>query len=230
VILDGQEVKVDWPAAGDRIWLEKQNGKWTSIPGWSLKEKGPHRYGTFKDAIQNHVVFVYGTGGSDAENVWSQYKARYDAEVFWYQGNGSIDIISDKEFSPEQYKDRNVVLYGNSKTNRAWKQLLKDCPIQIDNKSVKIGDRKMKGKDLACLFIYPRPDSDKASVGVVGGTGIEGMRLTDVRPYLYPGYAYPDFIVFTPDMLKKGNGNGVKGAGYFGIEWQVSIGDAVFSE
>ena len=82
-----------------------------------LTEKGPHRYGTFKDPFNHRMVFVYGTKGNAAENKWSFDKARYDAETWYYRGNGAVDIIADKEYSPEKYDGSNVIIYGNASTN-----------------------------------------------------------------------------------------------------------------
>lgn len=62
---------------------------------------------------------------------------------------------------------------------------------------------------------WPRPDSDIASVGVVAGTGATGLRLTNGRPYLYPGYGFPDLLVARPNLLVEGI-TGVEAAGFFG--------------
>ena len=42
------------------------------------------------------MVFVYGTSGTKEENDWSYNKARYDAETWYYRGNGAVDMIADK--------------------------------------------------------------------------------------------------------------------------------------
>ena len=77
------------------------------------------RYGPFKEAFQHCMQFVYGTQGTEEENAWAFAKARYDAEQFWYRGNGSIDVIPDIEFDPDRDKDRAVIVYGNADTNTA---------------------------------------------------------------------------------------------------------------
>ncbi len=230
VDLDSQRVdNIERDKDVDKIWLEKRNDEWSVIAKPSKSLKGPHRYGTFKDAINNRVVFVYGTEGTDDENAWAKAKAKYDGEIFWYQGNGAIEIISDAEFDAGAYPDRNVVIYGNAETNSAWDELLPDCPVQVHANSIEIGDKKISGKDLGCLFIRPRLDSDIASVGVVGGSGIVGMRMTNNRPYLYPGYAFPDCLVYSAEMLREGS-EGVRAAGFFGEDWSVETGEFVFSE
>ena len=227
--LDDQNLgAVPVPTTDRRVWLSRENDRWQVINQPTARLKGPHRYGTFKDAFKNRVMFVYGTKGNKEENEWAFEKARYDAESFWYQGNGSIDIIADTEFDPKKDPDRNVILYGNAKTNAAWNVLLADSPVLVDNNTVTIGKKQIKGRDLAVLFIRPRMGSDIASVGVVTGTGIIGMRLTDRRPYLAPAYAIPDVTVFNPELLSDQD-KGVKAAGFFGLDWGIETGEFVWN-
>jgi len=209
------------------LWLFKKDSKWTTGDPPSPLLKGAHRNGPFKDAFRHGMIFVFGTNGTDEENSWAFGKARFDAEIFQYQGNGSVEIISDKDFRPEAYPDRNVILYGNASMNKAWKPLLGDSPVVVDKKSLKVGTRRVEGRDLACLFIRPRRDSDIACVGVVAGTGILGMRLSNTRPYLSAGYVLPDMIVFNSDVAK-GGGRGIKVAGFFGPDWGVESGDFIW--
>ncbi|MCX6576451.1 MAG: hypothetical protein NTV82_08690 [Candidatus Aminicenantes bacterium] len=61
----------------------------------------------------------------------------------------------------------------------------------------------------------------------MAGTGIQGMRLTNTRPYLSAGYALPDMIVFNADVAK-GSGRGIKLAGFFGLDWGVESGEFIW--
>src|SRR5690606_22999221 len=79
----------------DKIYMAKSN-RWTIVEKPAVTEKGPHRGGTFKEAFNHRMVFVYGTGGNAAENKWAYEKAVYDAEVWYYRGNGAVDIVADK--------------------------------------------------------------------------------------------------------------------------------------
>jgi len=227
--IDDQKIEnVVIPSAEKKIWLKKNESQWELAEKPSPSVKGPHRYGTFKDAFQNRFMFVYGTHGNKKENDWAYAKSRYDAEHFWYQGNGSIDIIPDDEFNAKSEPDRNVILYGNSQTNSAWEMLLGDSPVEVLQDKIKIGDKSLEGKNLACLLIRPRPGSDFASIGAVSGTGLTGMRLTNRRPYLNPGYGYPDFIIFTLEMLTNQE-QGVKVAGFFGLDWGLESAEMVWN-
>jgi dienelactone hydrolase len=222
--LDGQKAeKVPWPDAG-KLRLQREGEKWSAAGPPAPGHKGPHRYGPFRDVFRNRMLFVYGTKGTPAENAWALAKARYDAETFWYRGNGSVDVIADTAFQTAETAERNVVLYGNADTNAAWGVLLKDSPVQLRRGAVTVGERKLTGEHLACLFLRPRPGSERACVGVVGGTGLAGMRLTDRLPYFVSGVAYPDCIVLGPETLREGV-NGVRVAGYFGLDWGVGSGE-----
>jgi len=226
--LDGQKLAaVPYPTQTQRLTLARTNGVWAVVPAPSPALKGPERCGPFKQAFRNRMLFVYGTQGTPEENAWAFAKARYDAETFWYRGNGAVDIIADKTFDAAKERDRNIILYGNAETNAAWNALLSACPVSVQRNRVRVGAQEWTGGDLACLFVYPRPGSDRASVGVVSGTGLVGMRLTDRQPYLAPGVGYPDCLVFSAEMLTKGI-EGVRAAGFFGPDWSVTGGEFVF--
>src|SRR5690606_10043346 len=119
--------------------------------------------------------FVYATRGNAAEDSWAYNKARYDAEVWYYRGNGAVDVIADVDFAPSAFPDRGVILYGNASNNAAWNSLLADCPIQVTRSQISVGTTSFKGDDLGAYFVWPRRDSDIASVGVVTGTGLTGL-------------------------------------------------------
>ncbi|MCG3126655.1 MAG: hypothetical protein CHACPFDD_01506 [Phycisphaerae bacterium] len=213
-------------AAGDngaeRVWLSKAAGAWSAaLQPPPAAYKSPARGGPFKLAFDHQVVFVYGTIGSADENAWSLAKARFDAETFWYRGNGSVDVIPDTDFQPAQFRDRGVVLYGDRDTNAAYASLLPDAPIVVRRGAVQVGPTTIAGDDLACLFCYPRRDSDDALVAVVGGTGRAGLRLCDRLPYFMSGVAFPDYCVLSPQMLHEGFA-GVRAAGFFDQAWRIA--------
>ena len=231
VILDGQTLtnlngagSMSGGAMPKTVWLARRGDRWVVSGPASLADKGPHRAGPFKEAFAHRILLVYGTRGTPEENAWALAKARFDSESFWYRGNASLEMIPDTAFNPRQHRDRGVILYGNADSNAAWQVLLGDSPVQVRRGSVRVGDRETTGTDLCCLFLRPRRDSDVASVGVVSGSGVVGMRLADRLPYFLAGVALPDLTVFTPATLEQGWG-AVLGAGYFGNDWSVENGE-----
>ena len=237
VELDGQTLRGIKPLAGqgsNRVWLTRKGKTWSaaSEPP-SPRLKGPHRYGPFKEAFRNRFVLVYGTKGTATENDWAKCRSRYDAEVFWYRGNGSVDVLADTAFldpaRQAEFQDRGVILYGHAESNAAWPVLLAKCPVQVRRGKVSVGTRTLEGDDLACLVVYPRPDSDQASVGVVAGTGMTGLRLTERLPYFVSGVAYPDCAIFSAHRLEEGKA-GLRVAGFFGVDWSIDAGEFAWRE
>ncbi|MCF7567409.1 alpha/beta hydrolase [Sabulilitoribacter arenilitoris] len=210
-----------------KVFFKKVNDIWQVTSSPSLKEKGPHRSGGFKDAFNNNVVFVYATNGTPTENVWYYNRARFDAETFWYRANGYIDIVKDVDFSLKKYADRNVVIYGNADNNKAWNMLLKDCPIQVKDYGVNFNGKTLFGNQWGMYFVVPRKDSDKASVGVVTATGSKGMKAAYMNHYLVNGTTFPDVLLFDDEVLQNGM-PAVKCAGFFGNNWSVDTGDFVW--
>ncbi|HHN48096.1 MAG TPA: alpha/beta hydrolase [Bacteroidales bacterium] len=211
---------------GNDITLQLRQEQWHLTDGAIPQEKNPGRYGGFKLAFTNNMVFVYATNGSAEENEWYENKARFDAETFWYRGNGSIEIIPDFEFAPDNFADRNVIIYGNADNNLAWNQLLAHCPVQVKNGSISFGERVFDCESLGAYFIYPRPESPTASVGVVASSGAEGMKALYPNDYFSGITGFPDLLIFDIDWIKESL-DGVIVSGFFGNDWSVKGGKFV---
>ena len=91
---------------------------------------------------------------------------------------------------------------------------------------MKVGDRQLSG-DYGAYFIYPRRDSELASVGVVTASGSKGMKAAHANWYLTNGSTFPDVLVFHPDFVRDGIA-GVELSGFFGNDWSVKNGDFVW--
>jgi hypothetical protein len=184
--------------------------------------KGAHRAGPFKHAFNNRMAFVYATGGTPEENAWALAKARYDADTWQYRANGSVDVVPDTAFdldAPEN-ADRNIILYGCADSHQLWDALLADAPIRIARGTATVGDRTLERDDLAGHFLYPRPGSDTALVGVVAGTGAVGRRRADEPRYFISGVGYSDWMLTSPEVLETGI-DGVIAAGFFDAKWSI---------
>ena len=230
VVLDGQSVTNLVPDGSlGTVRMARDGNGWAPTRPAPSSHKGPHRAGPFKEAFAHRMLLVHATGGTPEENAWALAKARFDSESFWYRGNASLEVIPDTAFDPVRHRDRGVILYGNADTHRAWKALLSDSPVQVRRGKVLLGGREIPGDHLACLFLRPRPDSPVASVGVVSGTGPEGMRLCDRVPYLMAGVALPDVTVFGPETLTHGTA-GVRVTGFFGNDWSVERGEMAWAD
>jgi hypothetical protein len=226
--LDGQDLATTPAANATRLTLTKTAGKWAVVPAAGAETKNPSRYGPLRMAFTHRMLFVYGTKGLPDENAWALAKARYDAETFWYRGNGSPEVIPDTAFDPKKDPNRDVILYGCAESNTAWGPLLGTSPVQVKHGLITIGDKRLESTYLACLFVRPRPGSATALVAAVSGTGIGGMRQTNNLPYLQPMIGFPDVLVTDAKALTEGP-SGVRVAGFFDLDWGIGS-DFVFKE
>jgi len=192
------------------------------VPGPPLgaREKSPEFSGPFKRTFRRHFVLVYGTRGTPEENRELLERARCDSEIWWYRGNGRGRLVSDTEYLALKRTDSNAILYGNADTNLVWKERVgASAPIQVRRGSVKLGDREWKGDDICALIVYPSSVAAEL-FGLVGSTGVAGTRLSYTSAYFVSGVGYPDYTIFGPDVLQKGDG-GVRAAGWFDADWKL---------
>lgn len=226
ILINGQMIHAK---AGNDLTLEWKNNNWVEVPEVDFNKKYPARYGGFKHAFDNQMLFVFATGGNDIENEWYKNKARFDAETFLYRGNGAIDIIPDTLFLPDDFPDHNVIIYGNADNNSAWQLVLDDVPVVVRNGSVRFGDHNIEGDDLGAMFIYPRAGSQIASAGVIAGSGERGMSAAFANDYFSGITGFPDLMIFTAEMLSGGL-SGMVVSGFFGSNWDIESGEFVFEK
>lgn len=229
ILLDGNDPVYHMISAKDDFLCLYKKDRWEAGEKPAARMKGVIRNGSFREPFNHRMVYVYGSSGSKEESSANYNKARYDAEVWYYRGNGAVDIITDKAFDPAKYPDRGVILYGNASNNSAWKKLLSGCPVQVNRGSITAGNRIYEGDDLGAYFMWPRPDSETASVAVISGTGLTGMRATEANQYFAAGSGFPDFFVFSVDILKEGV-KGIRCAGFYDNEWKIDPGNTAFNE
>ena len=90
----------DEPSGGELLWLERAaredgSSAWMVSRKSTDRSKRAGRMGPFKAAFDRNMLFVVGTGGTDAQRAALARKARYDAEQFLVRGNASPEILDD---------------------------------------------------------------------------------------------------------------------------------------
>jgi len=217
VALDGSTVEIPSGLAGKVKLIRAEDGAWSLCDTLSAKTSG------FKSAFDRRFVLVYGTKGTPEENAWAFAKARYDAEQWWYRGNGTTTMLSDSALDrPETLAalaDRGVILYGHSDMNSAWMKLAApDAPARMSRGKATVGDRAIEGDDLFGVFLAPRA-SGGGPLGVVAGSGTSGMRAADRLTYFSSGTGFPDALIGRAGMLLRGQ-EGIEAAEFFDNGWR----------
>lgn len=224
--IDGTSINELPVGADESVSLRRTADGWIPAAPPDPMEKNPRRGGSFKSAFQNRFLLVYGTQGTAEENAWMLERARYDAEIFWYRGNGSVDVISDTTWREVAADDRNLIVYGNASINVAWAELLADSPVAVTENQWRLAARNPVSESVAVLLLRPRSGNSSSLVGAIGGTTLTAMRATDRIPLYTSGTGYPDVVVTQPDFLQAGT-SAVKLAGYFGNNWSFDTGEWV---
>ena len=75
-------------------------------------------------------------------------------------------------------------------------------------------------ENLGAYFTWPLRNSTTASVSVITGSGLGGMKAANANQYFAGASGFPDFMIFDLDMLQTG-ALGVKFAGFFDNNWKL---------
>lgn len=240
--IDGNPAKA--AQRGTRVSVVKRaDGRWVDAgegPNGSASTSSgaAPAVGPFKNAFTNHFVQVYSSAGTAEENAWSLARARFDAEQWWYTGNGRAVLLSDAQFLKKLDAGEvsgNVILYGNTTTNSAAARLAASGATSVSRGKAALGDRVLQGDDLGVLsvgtFTTGDKDGDRRTrmYALIGGTGIAGMRATDRMPYLLSGVGIPDVCVIRSDVWSKGT-QAIECAGFLGSNLGVEGSEIVWRE
>jgi len=222
--LDGQSIRMAWPSEPTGMVLRRAGDDWRVEESAESQttEKNSQRSGFFKEAFRRRFVLVYGTQGTEEENQAMLNRVRFDAETFWYRGNGSVDCMSDTQWQEMADEDRNVIVYGNASINLAWRQLLANSPIVVERDRWMIEGKEAKQTEAAVLMVRPRANSPHALVGAIGGTSTRALRATLRLPIFSSGTGYPDYLLLSPDFLSKGN-DAILATGFFNNDWSLDV-------
>ncbi len=146
----------------------------------------------FKSVYKNHVTFVVTTSGSAADMEWSRNKARFDAEQLQYIGNGSVDVITDKELVTNKaaYDHRNLIFYGNHPIKPGW---------DLFGKAVSKVDLRTRSAVIYEVFVV-----DGRTIASIYSTDPGALRYGDRVPLFSSGASLPDVLVLNKSYLSKG--------------------------
>lgn len=142
----------------------------------------------FKSVFNNRLVLVLPTGGTAALQKWARNKARYDAEQLWYIGNGSVDVVTDEEFTKrsKEFAGRNVLAYGDARSNTV---------------AAMVGG---VSSVLAGSLFFESKVVDGRVIGRIYAAEDNSLRYCDRVPLFTAGAALPNTLVLHTSYLRNG--------------------------
>jgi pimeloyl-ACP methyl ester carboxylesterase len=220
LLINGEEISYAFKNS-EKLTFSKRGDKFQvgELKHLGLK-KSSSFYGSIKQAYFSPFVLVYGTKGDSATTELTFHQARLEATRWWRRANGFTEIISDTEVTSEIIADYNLVLFGGANENFITAKINENLPIKVKDGRILLGEKRIKGKQIAVEFIYPNPLNPEKFVFVHEGNDLKGFLLSDFFTTIYSGAGLPDFVIFDDRVKQKGWG-GVICAGFFDSDWQI---------
>ncbi len=186
--------------------------------------KTPSLYGPVKAAFFQPFLLVYGTQGRPEETDVLLNNTRRLAIRFWRRANGFARVVPDTALTEAQIRSHNLILIGGPTRNVVTQRVNARLPVRITPDGVSVGEQHLRGRDLAVVEVYPNPLAPEHLVAIFAGTSPKAEATTLLFQPIYSASGVPDFVVFGPEVKRKGWG-GVRAAGYFSTTWDLGNGD-----
>ncbi len=189
------------------------------------KNKGLHKkkglYGPIKKAYFTPFILIYGTIGDSSSTEENLAQARWQSYLWYYRGNGFVEIIPDTEVTDQIIKDYNLILFGNTETNFILKWINYQLPIHMGEEYIVFDNKKLKDKNLVFVEVYPNPLNPRHLVLVYSPISRPAEKFMGIFSPLYSGSGLPDYIIYDESVLKYGRA-GVKALGFFDKDWKFN--------
>ncbi len=240
--------------AEGRLSFVRQGDVWAVDKGRQIR--GPvKKHGLSGPVIDGWIrpaVHVIGTLGGEEEtnrlrNMMATEVRAWRSETCGFR---SVDhpVRRDTQLTAEDIRDRNLILWGNDKTNAVIKKINGKLPIRLDGHKVIVKDQVYDYDDVALAMIYPNPLNPERYVLIYSGnvwmagsmnyfrkSSPDGGKKT-IDYFKIPG-AYPtlpDWFVFRQNRVglsqyyrptyQKMKASGLEG-GFFDGNWQLADDD-----
>jgi hypothetical protein len=125
--------------------------------------KGLHKkhglQGPIDDAFLSSFIFVKPTGFCRSHAVDNWVKAEFDHAVTQWrqQMRGDAVVRPDNEITEQDIASSNLVLWGDSQSNKILAKIAEKLPIRWTADSVKAADQSFDPEHHAVIAIYPNP-------------------------------------------------------------------------
>lgn len=221
--IDGQVIKT---AGQDSLAFVKSGGKWELGTPKGLN-KSPEMQGPIDDAFYAPFVVVLPSGVEKHPLVqrWLSFEFNHFRERWKSLYRGDLQVITDKQLTPEIIESFNLVLWGTPRTNSVIRKLLSDTqlahtlPLKWNNAVVGVGVEQFESKNHVPMMIYPNPLNPAKYIVINSGpTHREGHDRTNSlqNPKL------PDWSIINLDELPNDLAPGaIVNQGFFNERWQV---------
>ncbi len=222
--IDKQTLRLPRPRS-DRSWSSTLH---KTADGWKLgpaPDNGPRKrhnlQGPIDDAFMDSFLVVRPTGKArhPAVETWTRSELDHCREHWRRQFRGDIREKNDVDVTDDDIADSNLILFGDTQSNRLLKRISADLSIQWNAQSVTVGKHNFDAKHHAPILIRPNPLNPKRYVVVNSGfTYREYAYLNNARQVpMLPDWAVVDLRT-PPGSQFPGK---IVAADFFNENWQL---------
>jgi hypothetical protein len=218
--IDGQQFKDVKSNLFDVLTFAKVDGRWTLGSGpygkaavnGSLKRM--YLQGPIDDAFTRAFVCVLGSGDtwhpSTQKFVDAKVKAfKYDWAKHW---RGELPTTGDYAVTPNDIKDKNLILFGDPSSNLTLAQIIDKLPLKWTKDEIEFAGQKFKASEHVPVMIFPNPLNPSKYVVLNTGHTWPSEDYAKTNAMLYPRLG--DYAILRVD-------GSVATAGLFDEFWKV---------
>ena len=127
--------------------------------GVTLTGKRPGLQGPIDDAFRTAFLCVRGTStpANDAVGRWADASLRRFQWEWGRHYRGTLPVKDDTQVTPEDLRDRNLVLFGDPASNRWIREALPGLGVRWSADTVQVGDATYPAADHGLALIAPNP-------------------------------------------------------------------------
>lgn len=220
---DGTEVVVE---GRDPVHLRREPGKHWTLAGSADPPAGHKRQGVsgpLDDVMYDPHLFVVGASDPAQADV----NRRLVSEDHTYLRHRNHDIWfprkDDTAVTDDDLRSRNLVLYGNPRSNVVLRKALKTgkLPLRFEDDAIVLAGKRYVGDDVGIKMIFPSPFNPKRMVVIVAGVTWRGTLLSRYLPRMLPDYMVYDSRVSTRYVGRILIDRPVLAAGFFESDWTL---------
>lgn len=235
VKLDQRKVFIDGHDLGVHVSIKPSDpfntfvffeGKWIRQNESSLRNQLSKAGGTtLEDAFLRDFVVVLpeGKGYHPETDAWVEAESRHFIQRWRRLMRGDPKIMTVAEVLKNDLINRNLILWGDAKSNPLIARALQKIPVQWDADKVQVGAAKADASKHVLCVQYPRNDyRTLQSYRVVINSGLTFREAHD-RTNSLQNPKLPDWAIL--DITKPRNGEragDVVAADFFDVHWKVS--------
>lgn len=177
-------------------------------PAPQATDKNATIEGPISHAFAGPFLVVEGSGGSTEDQAAVEALSQRIRESWMKDFGVSFSTKKDRDVTPDDIKNKHLILLGNAENNSIINQLSGKIPVRIERDSVSLGDKGYSGSALGVVFIYPNPLNTERYVVIATANNSEGYKLIESDLSLKGWY---DFAVWqkgtkqTPEFVARGH-------------------------